>query len=425
MAETYSFFNSVQGDRKYNAAHWASYFNKLVTNGIFNGGENLRVHATTPETYQVRVASGYGWINGYLYQNQGDKNITVDVADGVLNRKDIIVLRLNLAERNMETILIKGAPSATPVAPALTRTENIYDLQLAEIMVRKAATTIKETDVTDTRLNTQKCGLVNSLIQADTTAIFNQFEAWYNTKTVEYENAWATFEIEAQSWVDALKAQIEFDDHTQINEKIDLLGADNTTNKGDIETLKGGMLTKLNIGDFGLGAKAIDLGSVGAGNINNLTQSGFYSGSQLVGAPVQSAGNLTHVENRSTGFASQEFTTLQGTFPTTYKRTRTNGTWNPWQEIGYVDTLNIQASSVNITPTAANAATTMRVYFAKPYTQTPSISLEEFTSGPNSVFTSISQATKDYMDIVLYRSNVVVTVVHWKAIAITQAATSN
>ncbi|MGH4125286.1 MAG: hypothetical protein ACREV6_20405 [Clostridium sp.] len=40
--EKSSFFNSVEGDRKYKASDFASYFNSLLTNGVFpNPSTNL------------------------------------------------------------------------------------------------------------------------------------------------------------------------------------------------------------------------------------------------------------------------------------------------------------------------------------------------------------------------------------------------
>ncbi|MGI6777449.1 MAG: hypothetical protein ACOX7R_05355 [Acetivibrionales bacterium] len=39
-------------------------------------------------------------------------------------------------------------------------------------MLLKGAYEIREADITDTRLDTESCGIVNSILQADTTAIF-------------------------------------------------------------------------------------------------------------------------------------------------------------------------------------------------------------------------------------------------------------
>ncbi|MFT8887771.1 MAG: hypothetical protein ABF904_03040 [Ethanoligenens sp.] len=55
---------------------------------------------------------------------------------------------------------------ATPMAPALTRTSDVYEIGIADMLIPAAATLIAANNITDTRLNTSLCGLVNSLITA-------------------------------------------------------------------------------------------------------------------------------------------------------------------------------------------------------------------------------------------------------------------
>ncbi|MDT2275457.1 hypothetical protein P7H20_12215 [Paenibacillus larvae] len=64
---------------------------------------------------------------------------------------------------------------------------DIYELGLADILVKKGTTTITGADITDLRLNTALCGVVNSLLQADTTAIFNQFQDWFIRTSKKHE----------------------------------------------------------------------------------------------------------------------------------------------------------------------------------------------------------------------------------------------
>ncbi|AQT85709.1 phage structural protein [Paenibacillus larvae subsp. larvae] len=64
---------------------------------------------------------------------------------------------------------------------------DIYELGLADILVKKGTTTITGADITDLRLNTALCVVVNSLLQADTTAIFNQFQDWFIRTSKKHE----------------------------------------------------------------------------------------------------------------------------------------------------------------------------------------------------------------------------------------------
>lgn len=58
MAVTYGFFNSVNGDRKYNADQMSSYFDGLVTDGVYEKiGDALIVKAGTGMQVSIRKRS--------------------------------------------------------------------------------------------------------------------------------------------------------------------------------------------------------------------------------------------------------------------------------------------------------------------------------------------------------------------------------
>jgi hypothetical protein len=60
LAEKSGFFNSSGGDRLYNAADFAAYFNKLVSNGVFpNPADNLKVNATGGMNAAVQAGSAF------------------------------------------------------------------------------------------------------------------------------------------------------------------------------------------------------------------------------------------------------------------------------------------------------------------------------------------------------------------------------
>lgn len=185
--EKFSFFNSVNGDRRYKAEDWANYFNKFITNGYFpNIASNLQVIASGTNM-KVTLRAGAAWINGYMYQNTTDLDLTIQTADAVNSRKDRVVLRLDYEKREIKAYVKKGAPSSSPVAPTLQRDADAYELAVAEIYVRNGVVVITQEAVTDVRLNKDLCGVVNSLLQADTTMIFNQYWDWFVRTKQKYE----------------------------------------------------------------------------------------------------------------------------------------------------------------------------------------------------------------------------------------------
>ena len=221
--EKSSFFNSVAGDRKYQADDFANFFNTLLTNGVLPASTNLQIISNNDMT--ITVKQGKAFINGYLYNNDSDLILSVDVADGVLNRLDSVVVQISTVGREIKTIIKKGVFASTPVAPTLIRNSDFYELGIATILISNGVVSISQANITDLRLDTTKCGIINSLIQADTTAIFDQYQAWFTATTGTAETDVATFEAQFQldftTWFNNMKDQLTVDAagnlQTQIN----------------------------------------------------------------------------------------------------------------------------------------------------------------------------------------------------------------
>ena len=180
MALTSGIFNSVGGDRKYNAEFFASYFSSFIGNGVYpNPSTGLQV--TTGTNMQTRVRSGKAFINGYFLVNDSDYTLTHDVANGSLNRIDRVVMRLNYLTRQIEIVIKKGTNASSPSAPTLQRDTSYYELALADVRINKGVTSITQSNITDRRSNTSLCGYVKGVIdQIDTTNLFAQFDTAFN-----------------------------------------------------------------------------------------------------------------------------------------------------------------------------------------------------------------------------------------------------
>ncbi|MGI6497241.1 MAG: hypothetical protein ACOX0U_00080 [Oscillospiraceae bacterium] len=163
--EKSGFFNSSGGDRVYNASDFAAYFGKLVSNGIFYAAAtNLQVMAATG--MKIAVLPGSAWINGYAYENTDTLELELATANGINPRIDRVVVRWSAVGREIRLAVLTGVASASPVTPELTRNNDIYELGIADITVAKGVVSITAGSITDTRLNTTLCGLVNSLVSA-------------------------------------------------------------------------------------------------------------------------------------------------------------------------------------------------------------------------------------------------------------------
>ena len=185
MAQKYGFFNSVDGDRKYDADDIGNYFLKLISDGVF-ATPATAMQVTAAGGMVVSVAAGWGFIKCKYINNTAAAQFTLAAADVVLNRIDRVVIRLDKDNRTMSLAIKKGTAASTPTAPALTRqSSGIWELSLAQIYVGAGVTSITQANITDERANTSLCGYVTGLIdQIDTTDLFaqynNAFWTWFN-----------------------------------------------------------------------------------------------------------------------------------------------------------------------------------------------------------------------------------------------------
>jgi glycerophosphoryl diester phosphodiesterase len=154
MAVTYGYFNSINGDRKYNADQMSDYFRGIVNEGVFqhlNGG--LAVVAGTG--MEVTVATGRAIVQNKWVQNDAAFPLTIEAASDTYGRKDAVVIRLSYTNRAISIVVKTGTPSASPAAPSLTRSSTTYEMALAYVNVSAGATSVT---VTDKRSDTSVCG---------------------------------------------------------------------------------------------------------------------------------------------------------------------------------------------------------------------------------------------------------------------------
>ena len=171
-----SFFNSLNGDRKYNATHWAEYFSQFIGNGVYaEPSTSMQVQAVKGMT--VKVGAGACFINGYAGYADGSDALTLDLGTSA-KRIDRIVIRLDYSLRSIYPAIIKGTAASSPVAPAIVRDGTYYDICIAEITVGINAAEITQSDIKDVRGDNTVCGWVAGTIdQIDTTELFAQYEA--------------------------------------------------------------------------------------------------------------------------------------------------------------------------------------------------------------------------------------------------------
>ena len=202
MAISSGFFNSVSGDRLYNAEQMTLYFEGLISNGVYESiGDKLQV--TAGEGMTVTVGTGRAMIKSHWIKNDAAISLTIDAASAQYNRIDAVVLQYNATARSINLIVRKGdETTGVPNAPQYIRTNDIYELWLATVRVMKNTTAITQDMIVDFRMSAL-CGFVTGLIkQVDTSTLYDQWQA-------AYENYYAQTTAALDAYFEAKRAEYE------------------------------------------------------------------------------------------------------------------------------------------------------------------------------------------------------------------------
>ena len=182
MAQKSGFFNALLNagvyDRTYNADDYSDNLSVVISNGVLRStNDDLKV---TASGLTLSVAAGRGWINGKYFFNDSAYALPALTPPTGGSRIDRVVLRLNntLQVRSISIQYLTGTAATSPVAPTITRNENIYDLVLADVAISAGATSVT---ITDQRGNADLCGWVYSTSGDNSffTSLDNAFNTWF------------------------------------------------------------------------------------------------------------------------------------------------------------------------------------------------------------------------------------------------------
>lgn len=178
--------SQMEPDREYEAKIFANYFKKFLSNGVYFGEYNNykenSMKVSLDGGMNIKVAPGAGLIEGVDFENTEERIITLDrPAAGV--RLDRIVVQLNNSLDTRATLLyVKQGNGSSPAD--LQRDSNIYEICIAEVLTSSSSNLI-ESNINDTRLNKNLCGIVNSLITVDGEELYERFQNYIDTVTDE------------------------------------------------------------------------------------------------------------------------------------------------------------------------------------------------------------------------------------------------
>lgn len=191
MAFTCGFFNSENGDRKYNAEQMSAIFDGIIADGVFTTiGDHMAVSAGTG--MQVLVGTGKAWFDHTWNVNDAAYPLAIAASDVTLSRIDAIVLETNHSDsvRLNKLRVVQGTVASSPVKPTLTNSEKVHQHPLAWVTVAPGVTQIAASAI-ENAVGTSACPFVTGIIA--TTSIDDLFNQWNG---------------EFDEWFDNLKAQL-------------------------------------------------------------------------------------------------------------------------------------------------------------------------------------------------------------------------
>ena len=204
MAFTFGFYNSLEGDRKYNAMHFSQIFDGIINDGMFMSiGTCMMVKAS--EGMTVNVGIGRAWFNSTWSLNDAIMPMRLEASDLLLDRIDAVVLDVNANDNIRENSIqiVKGTAATDPQRPTLTNEGSHRQYPLAYIHVAASTSVITQANITN-MVGTSECPFVTGILE---TISIDDLVAQWGQQWTEWK---AAIEADNQAWSEAERK--EFDD---------------------------------------------------------------------------------------------------------------------------------------------------------------------------------------------------------------------
>ena len=148
MTVVSGFYNSVNGDRKYDAEAFGRLFEGVIRDGVFlSVGDQFKV--SLDSGMRLRIGTGKAWcIRTWAYNDQPVTTTLAD-ADQSEDRIDLVCLEFDRRDnvRNTDIRVVKGEPRYDPVRPVYIKEADRVQLPLAFVTIRAKAKSIVPTDI--------------------------------------------------------------------------------------------------------------------------------------------------------------------------------------------------------------------------------------------------------------------------------------
>lgn len=214
MSVSSGFFNSLNGDRKYNAAQMSAIFDGLIIDGVFASiGTAFAVKAAGGLT--VNVGVGKAWFDHTWTVNDSILPMTAPEAEVLLDRIDAVVLEVNGMEsvRDNTIKFVKGNPSSAPLRPTLTNEGNVHQYPLCYIYRKYGTAVINQADITP-MVGTESTPFVTGILQTISLDELlgkwqDELDRFTDARSQEVDDWIAQEESDFTAWFNKMKADLQ------------------------------------------------------------------------------------------------------------------------------------------------------------------------------------------------------------------------
>lgn len=214
MSVSSGFFNSLNGDRKYNAAQMSAIFDGLIIDGVFASiGTAFAVKAAGGLT--VNVGIGKAWFDHTWTVNDSLLPMTAPEAEVLLDRIDAVVLEVNGTESVRENTIkfVKGNPSSAPSRPTLTNEGNVHQYPLCYIYRKYGTAVINQADITP-MVGTESTPFVTGILQTISLDELlgkwqDELDRFTDARSQEVDDWIAQEESDFTAWFNKMKADLQ------------------------------------------------------------------------------------------------------------------------------------------------------------------------------------------------------------------------
>lgn len=214
MSVSSGFFNSLNGDRKYNAAQMSAIFDGLIIDGVFASiGTAFAVKAAGGLT--VNVGIGKAWFDHTWTVNDSILPMTAPEAEVLLDRIDAVVLEVNgmKSVRNNTIKFVKGNPSSAPSRPTLTNEGNVHQYPLCYIYRKYGTAVINQADITP-MVGTESTPFVTGILQTISLDELlgkwqDELDRFTDARSKEVDDWIAQEESDFTAWFNKMKADLQ------------------------------------------------------------------------------------------------------------------------------------------------------------------------------------------------------------------------